>query len=224
VLGKLEEAAQDGQFIERFRIVRPGGEVRWVWARGFPVRDAEGKIRRLVGTVLEITAQKEAAEQGATNLTLARSSWAEAEALRKATFGQKEESWRTFDGHAHLGSWLSVPLVASGQYLGFLSLGHAEPNRFTQHHLRRAELLAIPAAAATQNSRLYERAAIYGEELEKRIEDLRRAQAALVQSEEGRHALSLPVFISFADSTSASTIRRVALKVWSSSSPRPVQK
>ena len=49
--------------------------------------------------------------------------------------------------------------------------------------------MAIPAAAAIQNSRLYERAAIYGEELEKRIEDLRRAQAALVQSEEGRRLL-----------------------------------
>ena len=58
VLGKLEEAAQNGQFNERFRIVRQGGEVRWVWARGFPVRDSEGKIRRLVGTVLDITARK----------------------------------------------------------------------------------------------------------------------------------------------------------------------
>ena len=46
--------------------------------------------------------------------------------------------------------------------------------------------MAIPAAAAIQNSRLYERAAIYGEQLEKRIEELRRAQAALVESEEGR--------------------------------------
>jgi PAS domain S-box-containing protein len=269
VLGKLEEAAQNGRFNERFRIVRPGGDVRWVWARGFPVRDSEGKIRRLVGTVLEITAQKEAEEQVATNLALARSSWAEAEALRKATFGltqdlrmdfvldallqsladlipyscarvliaeggphvlslgerlspqtpkphsespltlnaddspflqrilraQKsvlisdtttDQSWQTFEGHDHLRSWLSVPLVAAGQYLGFLSIGHTSSNRFTQDHLRRAELLAIPAAAAIQNSRLYERAAIYGEELEKRIEDLRRAQAALVQSEQGR--------------------------------------
>jgi PAS domain S-box-containing protein len=269
VLGKLGEAGQNGQLNERFRIVRPGGEVRWVWARGFPVRDSEGKIRRLVGTVVEITAQKEAEEQVATNLALAQSSWAEAEALRKATFGltqdlrmdfvleallqsladlipyscarvliaeggphvlslgeklcrqiskppsespltlnadaspflqrildgqksvlisdtTEEQSWQSFEGHDHLRSWLSVPLVASGQYLGFLSVGHAEPNRFTQDHLRRAELLAIPAAAAIQNSRLYERAAIYREELEKRIEDLRRAQAALVQSEEGR--------------------------------------
>jgi PAS domain S-box-containing protein len=81
---------------------------------------------------------------------------------------------------------LSVPLVAAGQYLGFLSVGHVEPNRFTQDHLRRAELLAIPAAAAIQNSRLYERAAIYGEELERRVKDLRQAQTALLQSEEGR--------------------------------------
>ena len=267
VLGKLAEAARNGQFDERFRIVRPGGEVRWVWVRGFPLRDAGGKIGRLVGTALEITAQKEAEDQGATNLVLARSSSAEAEALRKATLGltqdlrmdfvldallqsladlipytcarvliaeggphvlslgeklrhekprsefpltlnaddspflqriltgqkrflisdtRQEQSWQTFEGHEHLRSWLSVPLVASGQYLGFLSVGHTEPNRFTQDHLRRAELLAIPAAAAIQNSRLYERAAIYGEALEKRIEDLRQAHAALLQSEEGR--------------------------------------
>jgi PAS domain S-box-containing protein len=269
VLAKLQEATQNGQFNERFRIVRPNREVRWVWAHGFPVRDRAGKITRLVGTVVEITAQKEAEEQSATNLALAESSWAEADALRKATLGltqdlrmdlvldallqsladlvpytcarvlipeggphvlslgekrrtetpesrsefpltlnsdespflqriltgqksvlisdtELEESWQTFSGHSYLRSWLSVPLVASGQYLGFLSVGHTEPNRFTQDHVRRAELLAIPAAAAIQNSRLYERAGIYGEELEKRLEDLRHTQAALVQSEEGR--------------------------------------
>ena len=50
------------------RIVRPEGKVRWVWVRGFPVRDATGTIRRLVGTALEITAQKQAEEQVAANL------------------------------------------------------------------------------------------------------------------------------------------------------------
>jgi PAS domain S-box-containing protein len=271
VLAKLQEATQNGQFNERFRIVRPNREVRWVWAHGFPVRDGAGKISRLVGTVVEITAQKEAEEESATNLALAESSWAEADALRKATLGltqdlrmdlvldallqsladlipytcarvlipeggphvlslgeqlrtktpesrsefpltlnsdespflqriltsqksvlisdtKQEESWQTFNGHSHLRSWLSVPLIASGQYLGFLSVGHTEPDRFTQDHVRRAELLAIPAAAAIQNSRLYERAGIYGEELERRLEDLRHTQAALVQSEEGRRA------------------------------------
>jgi GAF domain-containing protein len=96
------------------------------------------------------------------------------------------ESWSTFEGHAELRSWLSVPLVASQQYLGFLSVGHTEPGRFTEDHLRRAELLAIPGAAAIQNSRLYERAATYGEELERRVKDLSETQKALAQSEEAR--------------------------------------
>jgi PAS domain S-box-containing protein len=269
VLEKLEEAAQSGHFDEKLRIVTPDGRSRWVWVRGFPVKEADGRITRLVGTALEITAQKEAEDRVAQNLALAQSAWAEADALRKATLGlvqdlrmdfvlgallqsladlipftcarvlipeggphvlalgekrcpedpksrpeqpltlnadespflkhiladqksflipdtERADSWSTFEAHAHLRSWLSVPLVAAGQYLGFLSVGHTEPNRFTADHLRRAELLAIPAAAAIQNSRLYERAAIYGEELERRVKDLRQTQTALLQAEERR--------------------------------------
>ena len=44
VLAKLQEATHSGQFDERFRIVRPDGEVRWVSVRGFPVRDFDGYI------------------------------------------------------------------------------------------------------------------------------------------------------------------------------------
>jgi PAS domain S-box-containing protein len=271
VLTKLDEATRSGQFNERFRIVRPRGEVRWVWVRGFPVRDAGGKIRRLVGTALEITAQKEAEEQVAANLAMAKSAWAEAEALRKATLsltqdlrmdfvmdallrslaelvpymcarvlvpeggphwlalGEKlypepanksvrqpltliadkspflqrisveqksvlisdtnpEEEWQTFKGHKQFRSWLCVPLVATGEFLGFLSVGHTDPNRFTEEHLRCAQLLAIPAAAAIQNARLYETARIYGSELEKRLLDLKQAEAALAQSEDSRRS------------------------------------
>jgi PAS domain S-box-containing protein len=99
---------------------------------------------------------------------------------------KQEEGWGTFKGHRDLRSWLSVPLVASDQYMGFLSVGHTDPNRFTQEHLRRAELLAIPAAAGILNARLYQRADIYGSELERRLADLRQAEVALEQSEEGR--------------------------------------
>ena len=80
-------------------------------------------------------------------------------------------------------SWLCVPLVASEELLGFLSVGHLEPNHFTEDHLRRAELLAIPAAAAIQNARLYSTAEIYGSELEKRLEDLQKAEQALDQTD-----------------------------------------
>jgi PAS domain S-box-containing protein len=258
VLSKLDEATRTGHFNERFRIVCAQGELRWVWVRGFPVRDAEGKIRRLVGTALEITAQKQAEE--------------EAEALRKATLSltqdlrmdfimetllrslaelvpytcarvlvpesgphmlaigertcpelpkkpgprapltfvaeestffhrilteQKsvlisdtntEEKWHTFKGHRQLRSWLSAPLVASGEYLGCLSVGHIQPNLYTQDHLRRAELLAIPAAAAIQNARLYETACIYGENLESRLAQLKRTETALARSEDSRRS------------------------------------
>jgi PAS domain S-box-containing protein len=271
VLTKLDEATRNGQFNERFRIVRPQGEIRWVWVRGFPVRDAGGKIRRLVGTALEITAQKEAEEQVAANLALAKSAWAEAEALRKATLSltedlrmdfvmdallrsleelvpytcarvlvpeggphvlalgerscpeapkqvprapltivaeessflhrvlteqksflimdtKNQEGWQNFKGHKQFRSWLSVPLVSTGDYLGLLSIGHSDPNRFTEDHLRRARLLAIPAAAAIQNARLYETARIYGETLEIRIADLKRAETALAQCEDSRRS------------------------------------
>src|SRR5712692_6467908 len=98
----------------------------------------------------------------------------------------QEEGWKTFKGHKQFRSWLCVPLVASEEFLGFLSAGHTEPNRFTEEHLRRAQLLAIPAAAAIQNARLYQTAQIYGSELEKRIADLKQAEAALAQAQGDR--------------------------------------
>jgi len=269
MLAKLEEATHTGQFNERFRTVGPGGEVHWIWARGFPVRDAEGRIRRLVGTALEITGQKEAEEQVAKNLALAQSAWAEADALRKATLAltqdlrmdyvldtllqslaelipcesarvllleagsrlfvarerlrhgpekkvsdypltldaadfpllqrilanqdsvllpdtKQEKEWQAFKGHSDVRCWLCVPLVASHQTLGVLSVGHSKPNSFLQEHLRLAKSLAIAAAAAIQNARLYERAEIYGSELEKRLSDLHAAQKALEQAEGDR--------------------------------------
>jgi PAS domain S-box-containing protein len=94
----------------------------------------------------------------------------------------QEDAWQSFKGHKQLRSWLCAPLVASGEFLGFLSAGHTEPNRYTQEHLRRVELLAIPAAAAIQNARLYQTAQIYGEELEKRLADLKQAEAALADA------------------------------------------
>jgi GAF domain-containing protein len=81
-------------------------------------------------------------------------------------FTNTEKKWHTFKGHRQLRSWLSAPLITSGEYLGCLSVGHTQPNLYTQDHLRRAELLAIPAAAAIQNARLYETACIYGKALE----------------------------------------------------------
>lgn len=271
VLSKLAQAAESGNFDERFRILRPDGNIRWLWVRGFPQRDSQGSLFRLGGTALDITALKRAEDQVAANLTKANSAWAEAEALRKATLaltedlhmdcvldallrslaelvpytcarvlvpeggphwlalGEKccsdrakkpprtpltfvsdecpffqrilsepkpilvpetrdQEGWESFEGHKQFRSWLSVPLLASVEFLGFLSVGHSEPNQFTEDHLRRAELLAIPAAVAIQNARLYSTAEMYGSELGKRLADLENAERALGQSEKERMA------------------------------------
>jgi PAS domain S-box-containing protein len=97
-----------------------------------------------------------------------------------------EPEWSGFKGHAHMRSWLCVPLVASQQVLGLLSLGDTRAHFFTHEHLRLAKSLAIPAAVAIQNARLYERAEIYGTELEQRLADLNETEQALQQAEKSR--------------------------------------
>jgi len=260
VLFRLERAMRIGRFDERFRIVLPNGEPRWLWVRGFSLRDIHGNIQLLVNTGLDITRQKEAEEEISRSLSLAESAWAESDASRKATLAltqdlrmdnvldtllrslrdlvpfdsanillleadsrlfiarefphrectgqkypldleigdypiisrilrslqsvvvsdtQQDLEWRIFKNHPHLRSWICVPLIASQRTLGLLSLNHGLPGGLSSEHLRIAELLAIPAAAAIQSARLYERAEIFSEELEKRLADLRTAQNAL---------------------------------------------
>ncbi|HEX9781237.1 MAG TPA: PAS domain S-box protein, partial [Opitutaceae bacterium] len=43
-----------------YRIAQPAGEIRWIHARGFQVRDAGGKLIRLTGIITDITARKQA--------------------------------------------------------------------------------------------------------------------------------------------------------------------
>ena len=92
VLAKLESAVHSGHFNEEFRIVRPDGEVRWVWVKASPVRASDNAIRQLYGTAQDITAKKLADAQVAEHLVAAEaaraeaeSAGAEAEALRRAT-------------------------------------------------------------------------------------------------------------------------------------------
>jgi PAS domain S-box-containing protein len=269
VLTRLEEASETGHINEEFRITRPDRTVRWVSVHGFPVRDAAGVVRRLVGTAQDVTARKSAEEQMARNLALAESASAEADAFRNTTLAltqnlsmdyvldtllhsllklvpcesarvllvetdthlflaremQRPEStrrlakcpptfdasdnrflmqvlatraavlvpdtsiepeWQAFKGYAQMRSWLCVPLIASQRVLGLLSLGDTRPQAFSPDHLRLAKSLAIPAAVAIQNARLYERAEIYGAELEQRLADLEQSQNALRQAEHGR--------------------------------------
>ncbi len=47
----------------KYRIARPDGSVRWIHDRGFPVRDAKGRIYRLVGIAEDITDRMRAEQQ-----------------------------------------------------------------------------------------------------------------------------------------------------------------
>jgi diguanylate cyclase (GGDEF)-like protein/PAS domain S-box-containing protein len=49
----------DSNLDVEYRLVRPDGTVRWVHVRGFRVRNANGEVYRVAGTVADITEQRE---------------------------------------------------------------------------------------------------------------------------------------------------------------------
>ncbi len=51
-------ASSQDSFDMEYRIIRPDGGIRWVWARSFPIRDSEGKITRSAGIAEDITVRK----------------------------------------------------------------------------------------------------------------------------------------------------------------------
>jgi PAS domain S-box-containing protein len=117
--------------------------------------------------------------------------------LRKALASQEgilipdtasEKDWQPFMGNTPVRSWLGVPMKTASQVLGLLSLGHTRAGQFTSEHLRLTGSLALSAAAAIQNARLYEQAEIYRAELERRLADLHEANNALGKSEGSRQA------------------------------------
>lgn len=50
------------EFDIEFRVVRPDGEQRWVWTRGFPVRNSDGEIYRVASITEDITDRVRIAE------------------------------------------------------------------------------------------------------------------------------------------------------------------
>jgi diguanylate cyclase (GGDEF)-like protein/PAS domain S-box-containing protein len=60
VSGLFRESTATGEYDYEYRIVRPDGEVRWIHGRGFPIRDAAGKVYRIAGVAADITGRKRA--------------------------------------------------------------------------------------------------------------------------------------------------------------------
>jgi signal transduction histidine kinase len=79
-------------------------------------------------------------------------------------------------GHLAVRSYLAAPVISrSGEVLGGLFFGHAEPERFTASQESLVRSLASQAAIAIDNARLFEQSRWIQEELKRSNEDLRRA-------------------------------------------------
>jgi PAS domain S-box-containing protein len=63
VLAAAVAKQSTGEYREEYRILRPDKSTRWILDRAFPVRDAAGKVCRIVGVAVDITDQKKLEEQ-----------------------------------------------------------------------------------------------------------------------------------------------------------------
>ena len=95
-----------------------------------------------------------------------------------------EPTWEWMPGAYHVRNWMGVPLVASGKVIGLYSLDKVQPGFFQPEHTRVAESLAARAASAIQNAQLFEQSQHYVAQLEERIAERNRVEAALRESEE----------------------------------------
>ena len=78
---------------------------------------------------------------------------------------------------------LAIPMLRDGRIEGVFSLGRAEQNSFTQRHIDLAQTFADQAVIAIENARLIRELQARTRELEQSLDDLRKAQDRLVQSE-----------------------------------------
>ncbi|PSN15097.1 hypothetical protein C7293_08855, partial [filamentous cyanobacterium CCT1] len=70
----LKQERQGENFDQEYRYTTPAGELRWLRSKAFPICDDAGKVVRIVGTVENITARKQAeAERRRTEVALRQS-------------------------------------------------------------------------------------------------------------------------------------------------------
>jgi len=60
VIADLDAQTTGQPYEHEYRIIRPDGTLRWIWDRGFPVRDETGQVTCYVGVAQDITERKNA--------------------------------------------------------------------------------------------------------------------------------------------------------------------
>lgn len=90
---------------------------------------------------------------------------------RDPRYGRNDPHYGMPEGHLPVRSYLAVPVVSrSGEVLGGLFFGHPEPGVFTEKAEYIMTTLAVQAAVAIDNARLYEESRRLNERLEQRVE------------------------------------------------------
>jgi PAS domain S-box-containing protein len=90
VVQRLNEAAERGEhYAADFRTYHPGESMHWLAGRGEPVFDEQGRVRCIVGAVMDITEQKRAEFE-----------LAESKAALEQTVTQRTEQMRSYAEHA----------------------------------------------------------------------------------------------------------------------------
>ena len=60
LIAKIKTTTLGEIYSEEYRIIRPDGEVRWIWTRAFPLKNHLGEVYRLTGISEDITERKQA--------------------------------------------------------------------------------------------------------------------------------------------------------------------
>jgi PAS domain S-box-containing protein len=62
ILEKFRRLETANHLEDEYRIVCPGGSIKWVYSRAFTARDSHGRLTNFVGTTLDVTARKTSEE------------------------------------------------------------------------------------------------------------------------------------------------------------------
>ncbi|HEX9106090.1 MAG TPA: ATP-binding protein [Longimicrobiales bacterium] len=105
-----------------YRMMRPDGEVRWIWARAVPVHDRDGTLTRIVGIAEDVTGRKETEEQQAY--------LAEAGRVLSSSLDY-EETLRAVARLAvpHIADWCAVYVAEAGGEVRPIEVAHVNPPR-----------------------------------------------------------------------------------------------
>ncbi|HEY4131513.1 MAG TPA: ATP-binding protein [Gemmatimonadaceae bacterium] len=96
------QRSHDAAYEMEYRVRRPDGAIRWVWARGFPVRDERGAIYRTAGITEDITEQKQSEVVRQRLLADEQAARRASEAAHAAAERRREELEKVTESRARL--------------------------------------------------------------------------------------------------------------------------